>query len=448
MKMWRIGILSIGLMGWMAPQIHAQTSDECKKQYTILQDNVKDKSYQYAMPAMKFLLDSCLTVSTGLYIYGEQMYWAMLGDSTMAERKQGLLDSLDLLYNRRLLAAEQDPRFGTPALIEGRRLRSYAKFRTKEYEVVHKQAEKAVRLGGENAEAEVMYLYMQFTAILRKLNKLGCEEVIEVYNELADNIELNLEKYEDKDSLRYANYMLAQEKVDKLAGPCLTCESLVEIFKRDYEAKKADPNWIKKAAAALDKKKCMKLDEFKSDAVLIALFDQNVKLNPTAQGYWLLARLHLNAGNCDASLGAFQKAFEMEEAQSPKKMVYGKALALQTYACGDASGARRVARRLLEIKPDFGWAYMFIGDLYASSAKQCAGDDPCTAGAALWAAADKYNQARNTDPSLENEARRRINSVAARFPLQSDCFFKDLKDGSPVNVGCWIGESTTVRTRQ
>lgn len=432
----------------MALQLSAQSSDEeCKKQYVILQDNVKDKSYEFAMPALKYLLDSCLTVSTGLYIYGEQMLWHYLSDSTQKDRWPGLMDTLDILFNRRLEAAAVDSRYGKPAYIEGRRLRTYAKFRTQEVDLVHEQARKAVEMGGVDTEAEVMYLYMQYTAFKRRQKKVECEDVIDVYTLLADYIEENLERYEDKDSVKFAHYTLAQTKVDQLAGPCLTCESLVEIYKREFEAKKSDPGWIRKAAAALDKKKCMQQEQYKKDPILISIFTRNVELDPSPAGYWLLARLHVNANNCKESLEAFKSAFEMEPNESPKKMVYGKAYTVQTYACGDQAGARRLARRLLEIQPNFGWAYMFIGDLYANSVKQCAGEDNCTAAAALWAAADKYNQAKNVDPSLDAEIRKRLASVASRFPTKADCFFKDLREGDNFTVGCWIGETTTVRTR-
>ena len=98
-------------------------------------------------------------------------------------------------------------------------------------------------------------------------------------------------------------------------------------------------------------------------------------------------------------------------------------------------------------KGNWGNPYIFIGDLYVSSFNRCKTDDPCTSYGAYWAAVDMYQKARSVDPSAGGKAQSRINSVAGSYPLKSDCFFVEKRDGDAVSVGCWIQTSTTVRTR-
>jgi hypothetical protein len=53
---------------------------------------------------------------------------------------------------------------------------------------------------------------------------------------------------------------------------------------------------------------------------------------------------------------------------------------------------------LLRLKPNYGSAYMLIGDLYAQSGQKCSGGDALPY-AYNWAAADKYAKAASVDPS-------------------------------------------------
>ncbi|MEX2597442.1 MAG: hypothetical protein WEC59_10985, partial [Salibacteraceae bacterium] len=56
-------------------------------------------------------------------------------------------------------------------------------------------------------------------------------------------------------------------------------------------------------------------------------------------------------------------------------------------------------------------------------------------------------QAKNIDPSVASQAQSRINSYSAQFPKKEDCFFHGITEGTSYTFDCWIGETTTVRTR-
>ena len=83
--------------------------------------------------------------------------------------------------------------------------------------------------------------------------------------------------------------------------------------------------------------------------------------------------------------------------------------------------------------------------MYATSAKEC-GDNDLTNRVAYWAAVDKYYKAKSVDPSVEDLANTKINTFSQYFPAHETIFFYDLKKGDSYTVGCWINETTTVRT--
>ena len=54
-------------------------------------------------------------------------------------------------------------------------------------------------------------------------------------------------------------------------------------------------------------------------------------------------------------------------------------------------------------------------------------------------------KARSVDGSVASEANSKIANMSGSFPDKETAFFKGVTVGSSYTVGCWIGESTTVR---
>jgi hypothetical protein len=55
-------------------------------------------------------------------------------------------------------------------------------------------------------------------------------------------------------------------------------------------------------------------------------------------------------------------------------------------------------------------------------------------------------KAKNVDPAFASEANKMINQYARFMPNKEDVFIRGLKPGEKFYVGCWIQESTTIRT--
>jgi tetratricopeptide (TPR) repeat protein len=117
------------------------------------------------------------------------------------------------------------------------------------------------------------------------------------------------------------------------------------------------------------------------------------------------------------------------------------------YQVKQFSNARAQCHEILKIRPNDGKAYILIGDLYAASAKDC-GDNDLTNKVAYWVAVDKYYKAKSVDPdsTIQELAVTKINTFSQYFPATQTIFFYDLSKGDSYNVGCWINETTTVRT--
>jgi tetratricopeptide (TPR) repeat protein len=109
--------------------------------------------------------------------------------------------------------------------------------------------------------------------------------------------------------------------------------------------------------------------------------------------------------------------------------------------------AREYARKALGIDPNYGRAYSLIGKIYAASISDCS-ETELEQWAMYWLIVDQFVKAKSVDNSenLVKEANEYISIYSARFPTTEKLFWYDTNVGQSVNVGCWINETTTVRT--
>lgn len=421
-------------------------NDDCKKEFSIFTENMKTKNYEYAMPSFRYLINNCAEIGTGLYIRGEELLNHFISKEKNESVKEGLIDTLFILLDKRIEISKNDSKYGKEGFIIGKKANYYALHRKDQLEVIYELSKKSVEIEGSESAASVMSTYMQYTAILNTKEKLTCDDVINVYNLLSEYIDDNLKRYEETDTIKYANNQKAQENVDKLAGACLTCDNLVDILKRSFEANKTNPVWVKRTVDALDRKKCLKEEQYRKEDLVLQLFDVNVGFNPSSDGYKKLARMHVLMGNINLAQTNYEKAIELAVHNEDKAQLYME-FALTQAEKGQYSQARNSARNAAKLRENWGKPYLFIGDLYAGSASRCSVGNPCEDRAVFWAAADKYIYAKSIDPSCSDEANRKLGIAAANYPSKDNCFFDGFKEGQSYTVGCWISESTTVRIK-
>jgi len=110
---------------------------------------------------------------------------------------------------------------------------------------------------------------------------------------------------------------------------------------------------------------------------------------------------------------------------------------------GEFEKARDYALKALEIDPNYGIAYILIGNLYTSSAESCS-EDSFTKGLVYCLAIDMFEKAKEVDISVTENANRFIEIYSNYLPSLETTFVKALA-GDKVKIECWINRETTVR---
>ena len=220
-------------------------------------------------------------------------------------------------------------------------------------------------------------------------------------------------------------------KLGKLAD----CENLVPLYNKDFEEKKGDIKWVKKAASRLSAKECTE------DPLFLKLVEQLDNLEPTAESKLYLSQLERNKGNISKSIEYLEESASMQGDNFKKARIYFRIAELKRKQ-GSYRSARSYYNKSLKYNPSQGRCYLRIAQMYSKSSNDC-GATVFEKRAVNWLAANMADKAGLVDASIASEARRAASSYRQRAPSKSD-IFSDGMAGKTISFNCWIGGSVKV----
>jgi tetratricopeptide (TPR) repeat protein len=106
---------------------------------------------------------------------------------------------------------------------------------------------------------------------------------------------------------------------------------------------------------------------------------------------------------------------------------------------GNKAAARQFFRQALEFDGSKKEAYEKIGDLYYNSFNDCKKEQNMADDRAVYLIAYDYYAKAGEGKKMQ--------AAKEQFPSKEEIFLVNYQSGQSIRVGCWIGESTTVRTR-
>jgi len=232
------------------------------------------------------------------------------------------------------------------------------------------------------------------------------------------------------------NYERTLKNIEGKFTPYAPCHVLEQVYSNKFEQKKDDITALKKMLITMNKGGC------NDSPVFADMLNIVHKAEPNAQTANLMGYYSLNNNDYDKALEFFNEAIELFETNEQKVDPWYM-IGLVYQIKGNYPEARNAALQAIKLKPNFGKAYMLIGDLYAASGTKCSGDDVLPFDY-NWAAADKYARAAAVDPSVAEQSREK--RAKLRFPNDQEKFQRGYTTvGADYKVGCWIQETTTVK---
>ncbi len=442
---------------------------KCLEDITSFNTFYKQQMYHDAYHSWKNLVANCPCSWNGIFVYSQTMLDKLIKDEKDSLQRERYIDTLLWSYEVRHLYFPDNYTEGNGL---GFKAFNTMRYRNANYQKAYEWFVQSIEL--EKAEtqpniwdvyfktAEGMVKVRKDTTIIIDAYERATEYIDDAINNAYKQYEKQLPNLANLDSAlnlgqitkieydkRYksltadtarqmkliSNYTKTLSNIDGIFSPYAPCPVLVQVYSKKLEMNKENMPVIKKIVSTMFKKGCTDSQVFKE---ALAILHQ---AEPGAQSAYFMGNLSLKSNEIDKAIEYFNEAIKLYETNEQKvNPYYMLGLALQLK--GNYSEARAAAYNAIKIKPNFGNAYILIGDLYANSGALCSGGDN-TPYANNWAAADKYNKAAAVDPSCAEAA----NAKRARlsYPNKEEKFKRGLNAGDSYHVGCWIQENTTVR---
>lgn len=426
-------------------QKYGEDSVACIEQLSLYKINYriwKDHNYSEEVinqipiyTPWKWVFLNCPQSSQNIYIDGVKIIQYLYDKESDKTIKNGLIDTLMLIYDQRIQYFGQTNTSREGAVL-GRKGVNLYKYRPHEIEEVNKLLGRSVELEGNKSKGPVLVYYFRSTIKGATSGLIDSSAIIENYDIISDIIEYNL-KLSKNNPQGFANWQNVKGNIETTFEPFATCKDLITIFKKKIDKNPEDTELLRKITGILSKKDCTDSDLF---------FEATKKLHeldPSGESAYLMGIMHIKKEQYNTAAKHFEESASLLSDKDKTADAY-YLLANIYFNTKNFNKARSFAYKGLEIRPEDGNFYLVIGDMYASSAKDC-GQNDLTGKVAFWAAVDKYKQAKSIDPFVEEEANKRIAAYSRQFPSVETIFFYDLSEGDTYRVECWINETTTVR---
>jgi tetratricopeptide (TPR) repeat protein len=410
-------------------------SIETVKNLSLFNMYYKEKKYVESFPYWEYLFINAPCIQKRITFSGPYIIKKVLREEEYKSRFNGLVDTLLLTHDKRIEF------FGQEGYVLGKKADDLAKLvpsRRGESLVIFK---KSVELTADKTKFDVPKDYIYAGVKEHMKEKIILDDLFVILDEVTPIIDQNIAKYtmpgiSAKDSIMGTKWVQTQNDIIGMMKPYLSCDKLTELKEPAFTANAQNITWLKSTIKLLDRGGC------ESGPFYLKCTEALFALEPSSDAALSLAKAFSRKGDDSKAVSYYNKAADLATTDEAKYDIYIK-LAKTAKNNSQFSTVRDYARKALSINPNSGEAYLLIGDAYAASASSCGGD--LGRGGVYLVAVDKYVKARSVDASVAGDANTKIAKWSAYFPDKESAFFKGITAGSSYTVGCWIGESTSVR---
>jgi tetratricopeptide (TPR) repeat protein len=407
------------------------------KKLSLFNQYYQEKKYVEAFPYWKYLFENAPCIQKRITFSGPYIIKKVLREEEYKSRFKGLVDTLLLCHDKRIQF------FGQEGYVLGKKADDMAKLSPSNREEALVLFSKSLQIQADKTKYDVPKDFIYAGVKQYKKNDLSLDSLFMILDEVTPIIDANIAMYtadsvSAKDSAMGVKWLATQDAVIGMMKPYLDCDKLEELKKPYYADKKSDITWLKSTVKLLDRGGC------ESKEFYLECSEALFSLEPSSEAALSLAKAFGKQGDDTKAVVYYTKAADLAPNEDAKYEIWIK-LAKTAKNNQQYSTVREYARKALAINSNSGEAYILIGDAYAASATSC-GSGELGRGGVYLVAVDKYAKAKSVDPSIAEDAQSKINKYTGYFPGKEDAFFKGINNGDSYRVGCWIGESTTVRT--
>lgn len=419
----------------------AAKQQEVMEAVSLYQENVKQfkasKDQRYlteAYPYWQTVVSSCPRQSKNLYLNGANILKVKIATAKDETEKMKYVDELMNMYDVRIA------QYGEAA--------KYTAKKANELEDLLKESgleryyalySEAVRIGGEDLEAGYLVKYMEATINYVRAGHAEPTLVVDNYDIASDLLEGELQE-NAADSVKAATIRGYIAGVEAAFSPYASCDQLVEIYGKKFEADPENVELLKKITSIMMRKRCTEQELF------FKATENLYRLEPSPTTAMRMGQMSLAKKQYSKAVEYLTDAVK-GVGEKDKYMAY-LFLGHAYNGAKSYSAARTAYNNAAEADRTKGEPYRMIATLYGASSSS-AKEDNVGGRSVYWAAVDALNRSKSIDPSEENvdACNKLISAYAAHYPSKSDAFMAGLENGKSFTVPGWINVTTTIRTK-
>ncbi len=409
--------------------------------YTLERQFYEQKDFKSAMHSWRKIYNTYPKSSVNVYLHGLNMYQALIESTADLKLKNLYIDTLMHVYDKRIKYFDQK------GFNLGRQGTDYMKYAVANEKLTDEQRKLAlkkgynylsesVKLQGVESEDVVLLLLMQSTRGLYGLGEFGKEKVIENYDITIKILDKHLKKTPTD-----ANVINIRDIIDQVfqTSGAADCDALISIYTPKFNQIASNLDDLKKMIRMLDRQKC------DASPLYAKASEKLYSMEPSAEAAYNMARMFVKAEQHEKAETYYKQAIDLEKDPLNLAKYYYEIAAIIWQK--NPQQARTYVKKSIENNPNVGKAYILLGNIYAYNSKNY-GENDFERTYPFMVAVDYYNKAKRVDPTVEAEANEKINTYSQYFPSKEDIFFNGLTVGQSINVGSWIGETTTLREKR
>lgn len=437
LKIVTLAVAALGMsMAANAQSKYGETPDDsvaCISNVSLYQEFYKQKAYADCYEPWRQILIHCPRFGKSVYQRGEVIMKNMINSAANTEERNAYIDELMRMYDQRIQY------FGEAAMVKAKKAKDLSDLRPEAKKEVYEIYADAVASGADQLDENYVTLFFKATVDYVQSGQGDPALVIDNYDIASTLLENIVDKVQD-DTVKVAKISSYINSVEAAFSPYATCDQLVEIYQKKFDADPKNIDLLRKITNIMYKKHCT------SSPLFFAATENLYELDPSPSTAMQMGAMCYGKNQYSKAIEYCQDAVK---SLTEKKDIYKAYLimGLSYNGLNSYSAARNALLKAAETDRTKGEPYLALAQVYASSYRSI--DDGMGGRSAYWAAVDECRHAKSVEPTEEisRMADRLIGTYSGYFPKKNDAFMLDLIDGHGYVVPGWIGKSTTVRTR-
>lgn len=391
--------------------LHSQEIN-CAEKLSSLSSFVKNKEFLEAKNTLDQLVRFCPNQSEKTFLIGEVVLQNSIEIAADSDKESAVEDYVKLLslYDKYFPNNENGNDIKAAMVLYENKI--------EKKEVVYSLFDKAFKKDKfqyTNPNALYTYFMLFNERYSDKSYAISFDDLLQKYSDVSIVLERN------KDPEKQIEFRNVTLGVNSIVNQYLTPENLISYAENNFEKNKSNADWLASTANLLS-------DKATASPIFGKIAAKLHELKPSSDSAYYLGDYNLKNKNQEVAIDYFtQSATLASEASQKAKIAYTTASILIN---SDKAKAKEMIAIAIENDPSNGRSYLFLGNLYANSASECASNEE-EKSAIYKLASNTVLKAGVVEPRLKQTAEK----------MSEDFLKNSTKRNQTIKVGCWINET-------